>query len=236
MALASLTVDLVANLGKFEGDFGKAAQIVARNSEKMTGAQRAFLKQLERTGERAGKTEAEFLAIKAATLGMSDAYERYVGNLSAGQSAVTAAASGVSETYRASGAAAQAAGDKQVSVNAQLADSIRQVRAAYDQQREAAIAANKAGALSDDGLKARLGGLGSQFNDSVAQLKAQIANHFRVYGELAGEVVQDGGNRGLQMVSGAELVLGCKRTQGCVVHFAKVNRNLHWVSDCPVFL
>jgi len=78
LSLASLTVDLVANLSKFEGDSGKAAQIIARDGEKMSSSQQKFLKSLERTAERMEGIGASSLRVRAAIIGVSDAAEVFL--------------------------------------------------------------------------------------------------------------------------------------------------------------
>lgn len=175
MSLASLTIDIIANFGKFEGDLGKAAQIVTSSSESMTKAQSAFLKELERTGGAANKLGIDYRAVQAATLGLSDSYDRFIGKVASGSAAVTAAGNGNASAFAAAGNAADAAGIKQQSISDQLVESINKVRIAYLQQKDAAIKANEAGQLTDPGLSARLKGLGSEYKSYVETLKQAAA-------------------------------------------------------------
>jgi hypothetical protein len=155
MSLASLTIDLTANLSKFEGDMGKAAGIVTRESQKMEAAQAAFLRSLQRTAERAGKSQAEFLALKAAQLGVSAAAEKYINVIAATTDAQHASVN------------SQKAGF------AELVASINQVSQAASKRRAELIADEKAGKITPDQLKGSLQGLSAKREQAVEQLKLE---------------------------------------------------------------
>ena len=175
MALASLTVDLVANLSKFEGDSGKAAQIIARDGEKMSSSQQKFLKSLERTAERMEGIGASSLRVRAAIVGVSDAAEVFLTRIdAAGGAAARAGTQGAAaftalQSTVASSIASQKAG------YSELADSINKVTAEANRLKAAAISDNKSGAISDDLLKTRLANISAGRADAVRQLQDAAA-------------------------------------------------------------
>lgn len=171
MSLASLTVDLVANLSKFEGDSGKAAQIIARDGEKMSSSQQKFLKSLERTAERMEGIGASSLRVRAAIVGVSDAAEVFLTRIdAAGGAAARAGTQGAAaftalQSTVASSIASQKAG------YSELADSINKVNAEAKRLKESAASDNKSGLISDDLLKTRLANISAGRADAIRQLR-----------------------------------------------------------------
>lgn len=172
MSLASLTIDLVMNLAKFEGDSGKAAQIVARDSQKMERAQVAFLRSLERTAERVGKSQAEFLTLKAAQLGVAESAQKYIDVIAAGGNAVQRVATQSTAGFNAMADAATRSVERQKGGFQDLVNSISAVSAAAAKRRAELIADQEAGRITPEKLKSSLSQLGSQRDEAVARLKA----------------------------------------------------------------
>lgn len=156
MSLASLTVDLTLGLARFESDAGKAAQIVARDFEKMSRPAAALQKSIERLAASAGKTSTELLTIRAATLGLGDATIDLIQKVGG----TTAAFSGVGQrgvaAMEAVGTAAQGAASQSNALLTTLVGKMREVDAQAKALSASAIAQNRAGSLTDDGLKVKL--------------------------------------------------------------------------------
>jgi hypothetical protein len=175
MSIASLTVDLTANLSRFEADMGKGAQIATRFAEQSARAQTTFLRSLERTSERLGKTEADFLRVRAAEVGASDAAEKLISRIElAGGASVRAGAAGAA-AFNAAGAAADALSARQRATTAELLSGLRSVTAEGSRLRAQAIAEERAGTIGPDQLKSRLTNVNAGTADAIGQLKEAAA-------------------------------------------------------------
>jgi hypothetical protein len=175
MSIASLTVDLTANLSKFEADMGKGAQIAVREAEKMARAQTTFLRSLERTSERLGKTEADFLRVRAAELNASEAAEKFIARVEeVGGASARAGAAGAAG-FQSISQAVDGVASRQRTTIAELISGIRQVTAEAARLRAAAIADEKAGVISPDQLKSRLGNVNAGQSDAIRRLKDAAA-------------------------------------------------------------
>ena len=156
MALASLTVDLTLGLAKFESDSGKAAQIVARDFERMSRPAAALQKSIERLAQSAGKTNTELLTIRAATLGLGDATIDLIGKIGG----TSAAFSGVGKqgvaAMAAVGVAAEGAATQSSALLTTLVGKLREVDAQAKALKASAVQQNETKSLTDDGLKVRL--------------------------------------------------------------------------------
>ena len=171
MSLASLTVDLVANLSKFEGDSGKAAQIIARDGEKMSRSQQAFLKSLERTAERMEGIGASSLRVRAAIVGVSDAAEVFLTRIDAAGGAAARAGTQGAAAFTALQSTVAASIASQKAGYSELADSINKVNAEAKRLKESAASDNKSGLISDDLLKTRLANISAGRADAIRQLR-----------------------------------------------------------------
>lgn len=175
MSIASLTVDLTANLAKFEADMGKGAQIAVRFAEQSARAQSTFLRALERSSEKLGKTEADFLRVRAAELGASEAAEKFIGRLeAAGGAAQAVGTQGVAAFQNLSGTLDASLSRQKSTVNDLIA-GIKAVNAETQRLRAQAIADEKAGSINPDQLKARLTNLGAGRTDAIQKLKDAAA-------------------------------------------------------------
>lgn len=175
MALASLTVDITANLSKFEGDMGRAAQIATRTGEALTRNARSVAAALEKQADQAGRTAGEYIALRAAEAGLGSAYEKTIASILKSENATAALSQ---ETKRFFSGATQAAEDyaaRQKALNAQLVESIQKVNAATQERRGTFIAQEQAGQISPDQLKTALTGLNAQRAEAIRQLKEQVA-------------------------------------------------------------
>ena len=156
MALASLTVDLTLGLAKFEGDSGKAAQIVARDFERMSRPAAALQKSIERLAASAGRTNTELLTIRAATLGLSDATIDLIGKIGGSSAAFSSPGRQGVAAMTAVGAAAEGAAAQSNALLTTLVGKLREVDAQAKALKASAVAQNEAKSLTDDGLKVRL--------------------------------------------------------------------------------
>lgn len=156
MALASLTVDLSIGLAKFESDSGKAAQIVARDFEKMSRPAQALQKSIERLANSAGKTNTELLTIRAATLGLGDATIDLIQKIGGSSAAFAGVGRQGVSAMSAVGAAAEGAAAQSNALLTTLVGKLREVDAQAKALKASAVQQNDAKALSDDGLKARI--------------------------------------------------------------------------------
>jgi hypothetical protein len=178
MPLASLTVDLTLALAKFEGDSGKAAQVVARDQERMTGAARLFERQLERLADQANRTQGQFLALKAAELGVGgdgSKIQRLIDQIERQGNATAAASASQVASINSTTAAAETSVDRQRALNDQLVASIRSVNRAYEQRRAELIKQEQGGSITPEALKTGLSGLSATRSDAIRQLKEEAA-------------------------------------------------------------
>jgi hypothetical protein len=175
VSLARLTIDLVANLSQFEGDFGRAAQVVTRDSEKMSRAAATFQRALEKQAEQAGKTASEFLSIKAAELGLGEETQRLIDKITSAGATMTRAGAAGTAAFNAVTKAAETAGISQKSRYDELVTSIRTVNTEAAKLRASAVADEKAGTISPEVLKSRLGNIDAGRLDAIRQLKAAAA-------------------------------------------------------------
>lgn len=177
MPLASLTVDLTLALARFEADSGKAAQIVARDQDRMSSAAKLFERQLERLADQAGRTQSQFLSLKAAELGIGENTKaaRLIEQIERQGTATAAATAAQVSAIRSTASAAEESADRQRALNDQLVSSIRTVNRAYEERRAALIAQEKGGQITPEQLKTGLSGLSQQRTDGIRQLKEQAA-------------------------------------------------------------
>jgi len=175
LSLASLTVDLIANLSKFEGDSGKAAQIIARDGEKMSRSQQAFLKSLERTAERMEGIGASSLRVRAAIVGVSDAAEVFLTRIDAAGGAAARAGTQGAAAFTALQSTVAASIASQKAGYSELAESINKVNAEAKRLKESAASDNKSGVISDDLLKTRLANISAGRADAIRQLRESDA-------------------------------------------------------------
>lgn len=171
MSLASLTIDLTLGLAKFEGDSGKAAQIIVRDQSTMSRAAANFEKALQRQADQATKTSLETATIKAAMLGLGDDTLALVQKVNATGGAY--ASVGVAGKAAFAGISSAASGVS-VETNALLTTlvaKIRDVNAQAEQLKSAAKTSNAGGSLSDDGLKAQLASVTARREAALKLLK-----------------------------------------------------------------
>jgi hypothetical protein len=179
MSLASLTVDLNLSLAKFEGDSGKAAQVVTRDTETMSRAARNFEKALQRVADQSTKTNSETLTIKAAMLGLGDSTLELIQKVSGAGGAFAAVGTAGKTAFTSVSVAADEAAAKSSALLATVVAKIRDVNAQADALRTAAKASNAGGSLSDSGLAAELSSINARreaalrlVQDTYAQEKA----------------------------------------------------------------
>lgn len=169
--LASLTIDLTLGLAKFESDSGRAAQIVTRDSERMTRAARAVAAAIDKQQDAMGRTATEALAIQAAQAGLVTTAAQLATAIERSNVATASAGSGAAAGYTAAGVAAVQSVELQKSKNTELIRSIIQVQQAYETQRKALIASNESGALPTDQLRPRLTSLSQNRDSAIRDLK-----------------------------------------------------------------
>lgn len=153
MSLASLTVNLTLGLAKFESDSGKAAQIITRDSERMSRAALTFQRALERQADQATKTASELQTIKAASLGLGDDILAKIP--SGGAAFASVGAQGVA-AFKAIGSTVTTTSADIDKLLTTAVAKIREVNQQADALKAQAIAQNDSKTLSDDGLKVRL--------------------------------------------------------------------------------
>lgn len=170
MALASLSIDLTIALAKFEGDAGKAAQIITRSSERMTAAARSVTNAFTKQQDAMGRTAAESLAVQAAQAGAVDIAQKLAAQIEQANKVRTGKAQ--AEGYTAASAAAQDYQNKLAALNAEEVSGLVQITQRYRDKVNAIKAQRESGAINDDGLKAALAGAEAQKKEADAYLRA----------------------------------------------------------------
>ncbi len=122
MAIARLTVDLVASTAAFEAGIGRATTTAATSTTQLTRGQAAFIRTLERQAQQASMTRAQLLELKAAQLGVGDAAAKYIAQIKAAEARTTGASIG-----NRLGAVVATLG-----ISAGVADYIRSLKGALD--------------------------------------------------------------------------------------------------------
>jgi phage-related minor tail protein len=175
VSLASLTIDLTANLSRFEGDMGKAGQIATRTGDALARAAAAAEKALAKQADQVGRTQTEYLALQAAQAGLGDSAKRFLDIIEKSGTATAAASAKTAFSLQSASTAAESAADRQRTSNAELVKSILLVNDAYVEQRRIQLAARQAGTIGDDTLKSRLNELNTKRDSAIAQLKQASA-------------------------------------------------------------
>jgi phage-related minor tail protein len=170
MALASLSVDLTLALAKFEGDSGKAAQIITRDSEKMSRAARAVEAAFQKQQDQFKRTSTEALAVQAAQAGLIDTSEK-LAKLSE-QEGTARASKAAAEGYTAASVAAQSYEQQLAALNAQERQGLLEINALYRQKRDAIREQGTSGAITSDKLKADLANARQQRDDAITGFRA----------------------------------------------------------------
>lgn len=173
-----MTVDLTLGLAKFEQDSGKAAQVITRDSERMSRAARLVEQAIQKQQDTYGRTATEVLALQAAQAGLTGTAQRLVDVMQRGAGVTAAAGSGLAAGFASASGAAQSAADKQKALNLELVQSILQVNAAYEKQRAAVVARSDAGTATPEKTKFDLGALAAQRDAGVAALKVERDRQF----------------------------------------------------------
>lgn len=186
MALASLTVDLTLALSKFEADSGRAAQVVVRDSERMSAGARAFEKQLQRMADQAGRTQGQFLALRAAELGLGENTQaaRLIEQIERQGTASTAASAAQVAGTKASSAAAESAATKERALQVELLQSVRAVNTAYEARKAQLIEQEKLGKITPQQLTIGLTGLGAERTEGIQRLKEEASLQSRAIAQL----------------------------------------------------
>lgn len=155
MALASLTVDLTLNLAKFEGDWGKAAQITTRDSERMSRAASVVEKALQKQADQVGRLPAEYAALQAAEQGLVETGNRFINVLArAEETATRSAKAGASIFSVGPTSAAEQALARQRDLTRELYEKLLQINEEYRKQRGLIFTAQNEGRLTPSGSKA----------------------------------------------------------------------------------
>lgn len=139
MSLASLTVDLSANVSRFESDLGRASQIASRESERVARARQSLTRQLEREVALTADGKVGVLAMKAAYAGLGAEAAKYLDAVTrAGSVKATVPTSMVSAGGEAAKAAAAetAANDRRIESQRALILSISKVSEAFLEQQK----------------------------------------------------------------------------------------------------
>lgn len=140
MALASLTIDLTANLSRFEGDLGRASQIATRESERIARSRQNLMRQLEREVRLTEDSKVGVLAMKAAYAGLGAEATKYldaVTRASTVRAPASAAGVGGAGGEAAKAAAAEtAANDRRIESQRALILSISKVSEAFLEQQK----------------------------------------------------------------------------------------------------
>ena len=165
-----MTVDLTLALAKFEGDSGKAAQIITRDSERMSRAARSVEAAFQKQQDQFKRTSTEALAVQAAQAGLIDTAQK-LATLSE-QEGNARASKAAAEGYTAAAVAAQSYETNLAQLNAQERDGLLQINALYRQKRDAVVAARESGTINDDGLKAQLANLRAVRDEAIKSFRA----------------------------------------------------------------
>ncbi len=172
MSLASLTIDLVLGLNKFEQDSGKTAQIATRDSERMSKAAQRVSDALKKQAEQAGRTQAEYLAIAAAEAGVTQASSSLLSVLERTSRVSAEFGTNAANGFRTTSTAAEEVAARSKALTVELVKGIDQVTAAYRAQVAAVNQRASTGAITTDDQKVQLKALEALRAQSVQKLKA----------------------------------------------------------------
>lgn len=174
MSLASLTIDLIANFGQLTADSGKAAQVIVRDSEKMSRAQNAFLRELEKVGAGSKAVAADVLKIGAATVGLSELARPVVAQLEAIESAARSASATSSASFGALGPVLEQSFVKAKTRADEFADGLQRINDKALAVKRSAIADQSAGKIDESQLSAAL--KAAEANRKIAIQRLEQAN------------------------------------------------------------